>query len=282
MHLHTLAECISLACLFEATAPKPGNVHRGADFADLSFLDLTVSGVVVAPHLARAAELGVGAAAWQAMQATQRVIATNSNLGIVLLLAPLAAVPREEPLPAGVQQLLQQLTPQDSLYLWRTIQAAKAGGLGQVPEHDVAGTAPQHILPAMQLAADRDLIAAQYVNGFKHVFEHVVPWLVAGCQQGWSLTTSIIHTHVQMMAEFPDSLIARKRGREVAQQAAHIARQVLQSGPPEDENYQAALADFDFWLRADGHQRNPGTTADMLAAGLFVILRDALVAPPYR
>ena len=79
-----------------------------------------------------------------------------------------------------------------------------------------------------------------------------------------------------------DLLIARKCGEKTAQQAADRASNVLQSGTPLEEPYERALADFDFWLRCDGHRRNPGTTADLLTAGLFVLLRDGLVKPPYR
>src|SRR5688572_23104506 len=103
---HTTAQCITLACLLEVTAPKPGNVHRGADFDDLTFADFLVSGVTIGPVLAQAIEIGVGPAILAAVQATRRLIDTNSNLGMVLLLGPLAAVPREESLRTGVQRVL--------------------------------------------------------------------------------------------------------------------------------------------------------------------------------
>jgi triphosphoribosyl-dephospho-CoA synthase len=82
------------------------------------------------------------------------------------------------------------------------------------------------------------------------------------------------------MHEFPDSLIERKCGREVARHAAALAGQVLQMGQPHDEDYLQALADFDFWLRADGNRRNPGTTADMIGASLFVCLRKGTISLP--
>jgi triphosphoribosyl-dephospho-CoA synthase len=79
------------------------------------------------------------------------------------------------------------------------------------------------------------------------------------------------------MSAFPDSLIARKCGAETAEHSAAWAGRVLDSGRPESEAYQEQLADLDFWLRTDGHRRNPGTTADLIAAGLFVALRDGLL-----
>lgn len=278
---HSLAECISLACLLEVTASKPGNVHRGADFDDLSFADLAVSGVVIGHELAKA-EARVGQAILSAVQATRRVIETNSNLGMILLLGPLAAVPREQPLREGVQRVLQGLDAEDAKFIWQAISAAKPGGLGQSAQHDVAGPPPESITEAMQLAADRDLVAAQYAHDFRHVFDYVAPWIQAEREDGGSLLDAIVRVHVRLMAEFPDTLIARKAGRGVAEKAALLARQVLEAGRPEDEAYQLALADFDFWLRSDGRKRNPGTTADLIAAGLFILLRDELIEPPYR
>ena len=85
------------------------------------------------------------------------------------------------------------------------------------------------------------------------------------------------------MPSHGDSLIARKcgAGAVAAGFAAGRAR-CCEAGQPGDENYYAALADFDFWLRADGHRRNPGTTADLIAAALFAGLRDGLLPPPWR
>lgn len=279
---HSIAQCVTLACLLEVTAPKPGNVHRGADFDDLTFTDFAASAVMIGPALAQGAEIGVGPAILQAVQATQQVVGSNSNLGMILLLGPLAAVPREQPLYVGIAEVLASLGPRDTEAIWQAIRHAKPGGMGQVDKHDVAGPPPSSILEAMQLAADRDRIAAQYVNRFVHVLDHVVPWLVGARIRWSSLMDAIVHTHVRLLAEFPDTLIARKAGRETAEKAAWIARQVLESGSPGDEAYHNALADLDFWLRSDGHKRNPGTTADLIAAGLFVLLRDALIAPPYR
>jgi triphosphoribosyl-dephospho-CoA synthase len=278
----TTAQCVSLACLLEVTATKPGNVHRGADFDDLTFADFLVSGVTVGPILAAAGEIGVGRAILRAVEATRQAVGTNSNLGMVLLLAPLAAVPRETPLRAGVDAVLQRLTADDAAAIWQAISAARPGGLGRAKEHDVAGPPPGSIVDAMRLAADRDLVAAQYANGFAHVFDHVVPHLCEERQRTGSLLNAIVRTHVRLLARFPDSLIARKAGAETAARASLLAQQVLDAANVNDQAYHEALADFDFWLRSDGRQRNPGTTADLIAAGLFAALRDELINPPYK
>jgi triphosphoribosyl-dephospho-CoA synthase len=107
--------------------------------------------------------------------------------------------------------------------------------------------------------------------------QFVAPSIARGLANGWSMSASIIHTHVKMMAEFPDNLIARKCGREVAERSAIMARTVLDSGEPGGDDYHRALCDLDFWLRSDGHRRNPGTTADLIAAGIFVGLLDETI-----
>ena len=278
----SIAQCASLACLLEATTPKPGNVHRGADFDDLCFNDFVVSAVAIGPAMESALRRGVGFAVLKAIRATRSLVPTNTNLGCVLLIAPLAAVPREHSLDHGISAVLGSLTARDSERVYEAIRIATPGGLGSVEDMDIRGTAPSDLIEAMRLAAERDLVARQYANVFTDVLTRVVPWLVEGQAGGWSLTTAIIHAHLRLMAEFPDSLIARKCGMQVAQEAADRAMHVLASGVPSDRAYEQALSELDFWLRSDGHRRNPGTSADLIAAGLFAALRDRLLGGPFR
>ncbi|MEX0818360.1 MAG: triphosphoribosyl-dephospho-CoA synthase, partial [Pirellulaceae bacterium] len=166
--------------------------------------------------------------------------------------------------------------------VYEAIRLATPGGLGRVKEMDLRDAAPSDLIQAMRLAAERDLVARQYTNCFAEVLTHVVPWLVEGQAQGWSLTTAIIHTHLRLLAEFPDSLIARKCGADVAHEAADRARRALACGRPGDHVFERALSDLDFWLRSDGHRRNPGTSADLMAAGLFAALREGKLVSPFR
>ncbi len=278
----SIGQCATLACLLEVSSPKPGNVHRGADFDDLTFVDFMASAVAIGPPLESAAHTSAGMAAIAAIRATRAVVRTNTNLGTVLLLAPLAAVPRSTTLESGIGSVLSQLTAQDSAAIYAAIRLAQPGGMGTVSEMDVAADAPHSILDAMRLAESRDLVARQYVSEFSLVLQEVTPHLIAGPQRGWSLTETIIHTQMQLLSRYGDSLIARKCGPEVSREAAGRAAHVLDSGPPGDNNYLAALSDFDFWLRSDHHSRNPGTTADLLAAGLFAALREGFLSPPFH
>jgi triphosphoribosyl-dephospho-CoA synthase len=279
----SIGQCATLACLLEATAPKVGNVHRGADFEDLIFNDFVVSAVAIGPAMDAAGATGVGRAVLNAIAATRKLVETNSNLGMALLIAPLAAVPRDQALTtASVGRMLAALTAEDCRLVYEAIRLAQPGSLGKVAAMDVAEQPPESLLAAMAAAADRDLVARQYVDGFALMLDGIVPRLVAGTKRGWSLTETIIHTHLALIAEHGDSLIARKCGPELSRKASVIAGQVLACGWPGDEEYYAALADFDFWLRSDGNRRNPGTTADLIAAALFAGLRDGLLPPPWR
>ena len=279
----TLGDCATLACIWEATAPKPGNVYRGADFDDLTYTDFLTSAAVIGPILQRVAEQGVGGTILRAAEATQQAVGTNTNLGILLLLTPLAAVPSGKSLKEVSSEVLERLTLTDSQHVYAAIRLAQPGGLGNVETGDVHS---QHepalpFLEAMQLAADRDLVARQFGNGFQEVFL-VADWIQNGLGFGWCLSDAIVRAFVQLLAAHPDSLIARKCGRELAEDVSLRARAVLTTGQVGDDDYQRALQDLDFWLRADGHRRNPGTSADLAAAGLFVLLREQRLDWPVR
>ncbi len=271
----TLGASITLACIWEATAPKPGNVYRGADFEDLSYVDFLVSAAVVGPVLEKAAEQSVGATVLEAVKRTRVAVATNTNLGMLLLLAPLAAVPAEASLAKGIGCVLDSLTGEDAKHVFEAIRTAQPGGLGSVEEADVNDTAIPKISlnEAMRLAANRDLIARQYTNNFQQVFQ-IADHLQQLAQRGLPLSKAIVQAFLQLLSKHPDSLIARKCGDQIAGEVSAQAAAVLASGQPGEATYQAALQEFDFSLRVDGHRRNPGTSADLIAAALFVLLRE--------
>jgi triphosphoribosyl-dephospho-CoA synthase len=267
----------TLACLYEATAPKPGNVHPHARFDDdLAYADFVASAVVIGPILDRARENGVGHSVRDAVRATHQTVGTNTNLGTLLLLAPLAAVPADQSLEEGIDGVLQQLDVNDTRLVYEAIRAADAGGLGQTDNADVNADPPANLslVDAMRLAANRDWVARQYVNQFDDVLHNIALSIAGGLVRGLALSDAIVSTHIHQLAEHGDSLIGRKCGPQVATDVRRRAQTVLKAGSPGETAYREALAEFDAWLRADGHRRNPGTTADLVAAGLFVLLRE--------
>ncbi|MGD9646049.1 MAG: triphosphoribosyl-dephospho-CoA synthase [Pirellulales bacterium] len=279
-HALSLGQCASLACLLEVSIPKPGNVHRGADFEDVTFYHFAAAAAVIAPAIDQAPGRGVGETVLDAVSLTRRLVATNTNLGTLLLIAPLAGVPRDVPLAEGLPGVLATLDATDARCIYEAIRLAQAGGLGKVAEADVANAPPADLVAAMRLAADRDLVARQYVNDFAEVLGSVVPWLADAMARDLGLVQAVRAAQLRLLAAFPDSLIARKCGLPTAEQASALAQAALAAGPPGSEAHEEVVAELDFWLRSDGHRRNPGTTADLLAAGLFAALRDGIIELP--
>jgi triphosphoribosyl-dephospho-CoA synthase len=193
-------------------------------------------------------------------------------------MAPLAAVADGRPHAQEVGGVLRKLSFDDTRHVYDAIRNSAAGGLGQVENADVSDEPPAklNLVDAMRLASERDLVARQYCNDFADVFG-IAAWIEQGVARGWPLDAAIVHAHIRQLANESDSLILRKCGPRLAEQARAMAGRVLDAGSPGDEAYEHGLADFDFCLRSDGHRRNPGTTADLIAAALFVQLREGRV-----
>jgi triphosphoribosyl-dephospho-CoA synthase len=277
LSLLPIGAAATLACLYEVTARKPGNVYPGADFDETTtYAAFVTSAVVIGPIIEKAPAVGVGQTVLDAARATRHAVGTNTNLGTLLLLAPLAAVPRDNSLEAGIGIILDGLTPDDTRAVYEAIRIANAGGLGREAEADVFADPPPtlKLSDAMRMAAERDLVAKQYANNFQDVFVGVSRFIEFGLTLNSTLEDAIILAYLSQLASSPDSLIQRKLGPAAANEASARAKDVLLKGSVRSEEFQRASADFDGWLRADGHRRNPGTTADLIAAGLFVLLRE--------
>ena len=273
----TLAE---LACILEASARKPGNVHRFLDFDDSSYLDFLLSAVAIGRAFDGPPHLGVGRTCLRAVEATRSLVATNTNLGMILLLAPLAAVPAGTPLRAGVAAVIGATTVADTIDVYRAIRLAQPGGLGDADAQDVADEPTVTLLEAMSLAGARDAVARQYANGFREVFDVALPAITSALDEGRPLETAVIASHLRLMADVPDTLIARKRGWNEAEEGSRLAREVLEGGWPDREPGLKRCDRLDRWLREFGHSRNPGATADLVAAALFAALRDGTIGLP--
>lgn len=270
-----LENWIYLACLMEATARKPGNVHPEASFHDLSYPDFLKSANVIAPLLANTHSGTVGSVIRESISETQKVIPSNSNLGMVLLLAPLAAVPLEKTIATGIHTVLHQLTVQDAREVYEAIRIANPGGLGQTESEDISVEPTGTLREVMCLAADRDSVASEYASNFRITLGTAAPVLKELWSQSDDWEEAVIRLQLRLMSDFPDTLIARKCGIEAAQQSAEHAQTVLKA-----DNFTRGLTTFDAWLRRNGNQRNPGTTADLIVAGLFVAMRDGFIPTP--
>ena len=270
-----LQECVHRACLLEATSRKPGNVHPGASFEHVTYEDFVASATAVAPVLARTAEVGVGKSIFAAVEATRQVCEQNTNLGIILLLAPLTAVPIDIALPDGISTVLRQLTQEDAEHVFEAIRLAQPRGLGTADSEDVSTSSPTGTLTeVMTLAADRDSVARQYASNFETVIQHAVPLLTASGRFDEDWEQAIIHLHLTLIARAGDTDIARKCGSIDVHESRRRAKAVLRAGWPMAMEGRVRIREFDRWLRARGSQRNPGTTADLVTAAVFSVLRD--------
>ena len=296
-----LAEQIEICCLMEATARKPGNVHPAAKFVDLDYDDFVAAAQAIGGPLANAQRDGLGQSVFNAIQATRQNSGSNVNLGIALLIAPLASIADGLSLIAGIGNVLAQTTIDDAEQVYAAIRLARPGGLGNVKSQDVNDRPSITLRDAMSLAADRDRIAEQYASDFSFLLGHARHWLLDAWQWCHDLESvilqmgellglpeivpweaAIIRFQLKLLADAPDSLVARKCGSAIATELQERANELHRTDWPGRMISWSALHRFDEWLRSDGHRRNPGTTADLIAATLFAAVRDGLIIPPPR
>ena len=273
-----IAWAVHIACLFEVCADKPGNVTWGKDFWDTRFVDFMASAVAVGPALRDATHVPVGETILRAVRDTRRLVSTNTNLGMILLLAPVAkaaGLGHAQGLRAGVSEVLAALTVDDARMAFEAIRLAAPGGLGDSDQYDVReADVDVTLLEAMRVAQDRDTVAREYATDYEITFELAYTALRQFWEEGHKLSDSIVQTALTILAHVPDTLIARKEGAAVVQQVSHRASQVLQAGGAFTEQGRRALRRFDRSIRDERHRLNPGTTADLIAVTLFVFMTE--------
>ena len=262
-----VAQAFREACLAELQALKPGNVHVHAAGHRMTVADFERSAEAAAPCIA-APDLRVGPRVLKAVEATRAAVGHNTNLGIVLLAAPLAAaVPFAAAggLRPALARVLDLLDIEDAECAFRAIRCANPAGLGRAA-HDVRAPATATLLEAMREAAPRDRIARQYVTVYEDVFGlglHTLQAAEARLGPGPWATAAV---HLAFMAAFPDSHISRKYGPAVAGDVMQRARDLVARNPP-GPAAESAYRAFDRALKAAG--LNPGTSADLTVATLF-------------
>jgi len=265
-----------LACLLEVSAPKPGNVSPERHFHDTRYEDFLASAVAIGPALRDALECPLGTTIRRAVEDTRRWTRSNTNLGIVLLLAPLA---RAALLPGGtlrerVARVLADTTVDDAEQVYAAIRHARPGGLGEAPAEDVSATPSVTLREAMALAANRDAIAQEYVTEFALTFDVGAPALRTARREGLAWTDAAVDVHLRLLDSIADTHIARKLGRLEAESVSQRARDVMRAGATRSEEGRRALGELDNELRDPKNRRNPGTTADLTCAAIFVVILE--------
>jgi triphosphoribosyl-dephospho-CoA synthase len=260
----------------EVSADKPGNVTWGKAFWDARYVDFMTSAVAIGPALRDAARKPVGETILRAVRDTQRFVSTNTNLGMLLLLAPLAKAagkPHPDGLQAAVGDVLGGLTVDDAHHAFEAIRLAAPGGLGDSEVHDVhAAEVSVTLLEAMRAAQGRDAVAREYVTDFEITFGMGYAALCRFLEEGRRFSDAIVQTALMILAQVPDTLILRKEGLATAGAVSRQAARVLEAGGAFSQRGREALETFDRSIRDEKHRLNPGTTADLTTASIFVLL----------
>ena len=272
-----VAAAAQLACLLEVSAPKPGNVSPFAGFRDATYEEFLASAAAIGPAFNAAAQRPLGATIRAAVEATARWAPSNTNLGLVLLLAPLARaalMPGDASLHARLAATLAATTVADARDTYAAIRLAAPGGLGRAPEQDVAGTPTATLRDVMALAVERDAIAREYASDFRTTFELGAPALRAALADRLPWRDAIVEAYLTLLAAAADSHIARKLGLPAAITVQQRGKRVLDAGGVRTAAGREAVAALDGELRDEANTLNPGATADLTGAAIYLVLLE--------
>jgi triphosphoribosyl-dephospho-CoA synthase len=269
---HWLRRVLRGAFVADVRWLKPGNVSRESPGHGMTAADFERSAGPAADALVAAPD-GVGERILAGVQATREVVACNTNLGILLLAAPLvqAALERQGQgsLRARLDRVLEGLTQADAEAAFEAIRLAAPGGLGRSPEHDVSEPPACTLREAMAAAAPRDLIARQFVTGFAAVLDTGFGTLETGIARYRARGPALADLQLTFLSRFPDSHVQRKHGQGVAEALQVRAAAVLHKvrTVPHGHYRNQLLGEFDRELKEEGI--NPGTSADLTVATLI-------------
>ena len=288
METLTVGQRVCRAILEEASSIKAGNVHPQASFSNMTYRDFQVASEAIGQAIDASWHThSLGEIIFASVQAMAQAVSVNTSLGTILLMVPLTLC-SESSFPSFAKQrniqdyvwnpqrlqkcilgVIHESTHEDSQRIYEAIRIANPGGLGKVDSRDIAQAAPVSILQAMEQASSWDDVALQYANGY----EQIIEWtsrLIELASQHAKRTDAIRQLQIEILASRPDSLIVRKSGIDVGKQVQFRACEVLQSGRYASPAFEKAWRRFDEYLREDGHRKNPGTVADLIAATVFL------------
>jgi len=298
-----VGRCHALAGLLEVSAyPKPGNIHRLRDSVETRYEHFLAGSVATMPALRDLASrayysscggdwssLGLGEAILKAvkeMLTWQR--GGNVHLGVVLLHAPIAAAAGAAYEEDGVSstsirgsltEVVAAATPRDTVNIYKAIDLAMTRRtLGEVSDLDISDESSLEVIEeegltpvqVFELCKDRDTICSEWVNGFTVTFEEGHRHLSHRLEEGETVNSAIVETFLYLLSRHQDSLIIRKSGVEKAKEVSGRAAQVLRRrGEP---GFMEEVRRMDEELWSGNGKLNPGTTADLTAASIFVQL----------
>jgi triphosphoribosyl-dephospho-CoA synthase len=268
------------ACETELRAFKPGNVSIFSEGHGMTVQHFRSSAVASAPWISKPT-LSLGERIYRAIEATRSVVDCNTNLGIVLLAAPLIVAAQSlhegETLRSRLRSVLANTTVEDADWAYRAIRLARPGGLGTVARHDVRETPEITLTEAMRLATHRDRIAYQYANQYVDVFDFMIPRYHTALSQRGDESWAAVAVFSGLLARVPDSHIERKFGPRhsswVADKMALVEKTLNETARPEAVLGLLREVDSEFKVRGI----NPGTSADLTVACLLAVRLEALL-----
>ncbi len=274
-----LSELYRQACEVDVQAFKPGNVSVYADGHDMTVADFRLSAQVSAEPLCNP-DYCLGEKIYYAVKATRKAVGCNTNLGIILLCAPLIQASSYKysnlTLRQAVSSVISNTTIEDADWVFKAISLASPGGLGRSNEQDVNEQASVTLFEAMKIASAKDRIALQYLSGYKDIFNFSVLRYNEGFNRWGDRNWAAAAAYVDMLSQFPDSHIERKYGDQysemVATKMAQLSDELLKTDNPEQIKPLFFCLDQELKL----YGINPGTTADMIVATVLTAFLEKL------
>lgn len=275
-----IAQAYIAACRLEVRTLKPGNVHIFADGHRMTVSDFDRSANASAPFIADPA-LSVGDRILKAVEATFAAVATNTNLGILLLCAPIAAAAEHGTESASfadsLHAILAALDHNDARSVYKAIALANPAGLGSSHAGDVKAAPPADwtLLDAMRAAAPRDMIAQEYATDFATILENART-LIEDIAAGATPEDALAVLFLRRLSERPDTHIIRKHGLTLANRVltrAAETRAILDLKTASEiskHQHRLTLMDLDAELKSWG--ANPGSLADIMCASAFTAM----------
>jgi triphosphoribosyl-dephospho-CoA synthase len=275
-----LSELYQRACEVELQAFKPGNVSVYADGHDMTVADFRLSAEVSAAPLCNP-DYSLGQKIFYAVKATREAVACNTNLGIILLCAPLiqavSIAHSELPLRQALHQVLATTTVDDAEWVFKAITLASPGGLGCSDDQDVSEKPSVNLAEAMRLASVKDRIAFQYVTDFQDIFDFSVAVYYNAISE-WGIDKwAALSVYAGLLSQFPDSHIERKYGVQYSEMVAgKMSQLAYELSKTENPEYLLPLLNcLDQELKSLG--LNPGTMADMTVATVLTVFLEDLI-----
>ena len=295
-----VARCLELAILLEVGAHKPGNVSVITNFENTFYSHFLASAVAASSSFEAAAQKGIAVSQGKidasdvgVGQIIKRCISDintwqhggNTLLGAVILLSPVAIAAGMisqtgnfdlQLLRRSLKRIIESTTPVDAVNMYTAIGIANPSGLGKAPALDV--TDPNSVnriidekislYEVFKIAEKYDSICSEWVNNYPITFDFAYPSLVKRLQLGGDPVHAIIQTFLEVLAEVPDTFIARKTSIQKSREISLQARQILNVGGVGTQVGRKRLKEFDKELRSASNILNPGTTADIIATAL--------------